>query len=453
MSMDYDYPLQERQYGDNVISFNGRNEDNRQQQRQEEGYYEEEEEQQQQVREIGSGGIERNQSMNHHYHHHNRDSSSAGLVCTLSVYVVRIFGFSSCFRGKLFVGGVSWETTEVLLISHERNVALDLFHANVYHIPLVSETFTNYFSKYGEVMDSVIMTDRHSGRPRGFGFVTFADPAVADRVLEEGHVIDGRAVEVKRTVPREDMEVKGVTRTKKIFVGGIPPSLTEDELKEYFSVYGSIVDHQIMLDHKTGRSRGFGFVTFDSEDAVERIFSEGRTHELGGKQVEIKKAEPKRTGGDHGNATKSYAGFRNGAGNSSAGRYGRKMGREYGGYSGYDGYSAYGSYGGSYPPGSTAGFYGGYGAYGYGFGFGGPMMYGVGVYGGSGYGTPSAYNNAAEYGGGKGYGSTGDGESFGSGKRYGNGDAVSGVYGSNMGYGGSANGGAAVTGRFHPYRK
>ena len=58
-----------------------------------------------------------------------------------------------------------------------------------------------------------------------------------------------------------------------------------DELKEYFSVYGSIVDHQIMLDHKTGRSRGFGFVTFDNEDAVDQIFSEDRTHELGGKQV------------------------------------------------------------------------------------------------------------------------------------------------------------------------
>lgn len=43
-------------------------------------------------------------------------------------------------------------------------------------------------------MDSVIMMDRHSGRPRGFGFVTFSDPAVADRVLEEDHVIDGRAV-------------------------------------------------------------------------------------------------------------------------------------------------------------------------------------------------------------------------------------------------------------------
>lgn len=46
-----------------------------------------------------------------------------------------------------------------------------------------------------------------------------------------------------------------------------------------------------MLDHKTGRSRGFGFVTFDIEDAVDQIFSEGRTHELGGKQVGYISAE------------------------------------------------------------------------------------------------------------------------------------------------------------------
>lgn len=40
-----------------------------------------------------------------------------------------------------------------------------------------------------------------------------------------------------------------------------------------------------MLDHKTGRSRGFGFVTFETEDAVEKIFADGQMHELGGKQV------------------------------------------------------------------------------------------------------------------------------------------------------------------------
>lgn len=40
-----------------------------------------------------------------------------------------------------------------------------------------------------------------------------------------------------------------------------------------------------MVDHSTGRSRGFGFVTFESEDAVERVMSDGRMHDLGGKQV------------------------------------------------------------------------------------------------------------------------------------------------------------------------
>jgi len=40
-----------------------------------------------------------------------------------------------------------------------------------------------------------------------------------------------------------------------------------------------------MLDHSTGRSRGFGFVTFESEETVEKIISEGKMHDLGGKQV------------------------------------------------------------------------------------------------------------------------------------------------------------------------
>lgn len=40
-----------------------------------------------------------------------------------------------------------------------------------------------------------------------------------------------------------------------------------------------------MLDHNTGRSRGFGFVTFDNEDAVQKVLSDGRMHELNGKQV------------------------------------------------------------------------------------------------------------------------------------------------------------------------
>lgn len=41
----------------------------------------------------------------------------------------------------------------------------------------------------------------------------------------------------------------------------------------------------IMVDHSTGRSRGFGFVTFDSEEAVDNVMSDGNMHDIGGKQV------------------------------------------------------------------------------------------------------------------------------------------------------------------------
>ncbi|KAM1359519.1 hypothetical protein FF2_045827 [Malus domestica] len=314
------------------------------------------------------------------------------------------FSHRDSAAGKLFVGGVSWETTE--------------------------ENFSNYFSKYGEIVDSVIMIDKHTGKPRGFGFVTFSDPMVIDSVLEVEHVIDGRVVEVKRTVPRGDVGFKGASKRKKIFVGGIPTSLTDDELGEYFSAYGTIVEHQIMLDHKTGRSRGFGFVTFENEDALDKIFSDGKVHELGGKQVEIKKAEPKRGGGDFsGSSARSYGSLSGAAAGygayNSGSRHNGKMGRGFGFYDGYGG---------------------NYGGYGYGFGYGGPM-YGNAGYPASGYGMPAGYGGNTAYAGSKGYGSGAAGRG---GSRGGGSYGSSGGYDRSDGYDRS---GGSSTGRYHPYQK
>ncbi|XP_008782529.1 heterogeneous nuclear ribonucleoprotein 1-like isoform X2 [Phoenix dactylifera] len=255
------------------------------------------------------------------------------------------------------------------------------------------ETFSKHFEKYGEITDSVIMKDKHTHMPRGFGFVTFADPSVVDNVLEDEHVIDGRMVEVKRTVPRGDLPSKAGLKTKKIFVGGIPLSLTEDELKEHFASYGKVIEHQIMLDHSTGRSRGFGFVTFENEEAVKKIISEGRMHNLGGKQVEIKRAEPKKAGGDPGNNGRVGHGTGVGIvpGFYRGGTYG------YGG-----GYRSGGIfYGGNYDYG-----YGGVGSYGAGFSssYGG-RLYGSGRYGsGTAYGGPAGFNGVYGGYGGRGYG-------------------------------------------------
>lgn len=54
--------------------------------------------------------------------------------------------------------------------------------------------FNKHFGKYGEITDSVIMKDRYTGQPRGFGFITYADPSVVDKVIEDTHVINGKQV-------------------------------------------------------------------------------------------------------------------------------------------------------------------------------------------------------------------------------------------------------------------
>lgn len=57
-----------------------------------------------------------------------------------------------------------------------------------------AEQFIKHFGKYGEITDSVIMKDRNTGQPRGFGFITYADSSVVDRVIEETHIINGKQV-------------------------------------------------------------------------------------------------------------------------------------------------------------------------------------------------------------------------------------------------------------------
>ncbi|KAF7840538.1 heterogeneous nuclear ribonucleoprotein 1-like [Senna tora] len=179
--------------------------------------------------------------------------------------------------GKLFIGGISWDTNE--------------------------ERLRQYFQNFGDVVEAVIMKDRTTGRARGFGFIVFADPSVAERVVMEKHVIDGRTVEAKKAVPRDDQNIlnrsngsmhgsPGPTRTKKIFVGGLASTVTESDFKKYFDQFGTITDVVVMYDHNTQRPRGFGFITYDSEEAVDRVLYK-TFHELNGKMVEVKRAVPK----------------------------------------------------------------------------------------------------------------------------------------------------------------
>ncbi|EMR10812.1 hypothetical protein PNEG_00959 [Pneumocystis murina B123] len=163
--------------------------------------------------------------------------------------------------GKMFIGGLNWETTD--------------------------ESLRAYFEQFGEVTECSVMRDSSTFRSRGFGFLTFKDPKCVNTVMVKEHYLDGKIIDPKRAIPREEQE-----KTAKMFVGGVSQDCTEEEFKEFFSAFGRVIDATLMIDKDTGRPRGFGFVTFESEAAVENAMAQPYLV-IHDKQVEVKRATPK----------------------------------------------------------------------------------------------------------------------------------------------------------------
>ncbi|KAI4562228.1 hypothetical protein MJT46_011190 [Ovis ammon polii x Ovis aries] len=166
---------------------------------------------------------------------------------------------------KLFIGGLSSDTTE--------------------------ESLKNYYEQWGELTDCVVIGGLASQKSRGFGFVTFSSMAEVDAAMAaRPHSIDGRVVDPKRAVAREKSEKQGsLVTVKKLFVGGIKEDTGEHHLREYFEKYGKIDNIEIITDRQSGKKRGFGFVTFDDYDPVDKIVLQ-KYHTINGHRAEVGKA-------------------------------------------------------------------------------------------------------------------------------------------------------------------
>jgi len=138
------------------------------------------------------------------------------------------------------------------------------------------------------------------------------------------------------------------------FVGGLAWATDDRSLEQAFSQYGEIIDSKIINDRETGRSRGFGFVTFSSADAMNKAIEEMNGKDLDGRNITVNEAQSRQGGG---------GGGRGGGG----GGYGQ---RREGGGGGYGG-GGYGSGGGGGYGQRREGGGGGYGGGGGGYGGGG----------------------------------------------------------------------------------
>jgi len=80
-----------------------------------------------------------------------------------------------------------------------------------------------------------------------------------------------------------------------IFVGNLPFTITETELRELFEEYGALESAKLITDRESGRSRGFGFVEMDNADADAAIKAlNGK--EMGGRSIKVNQAQPRKTG-------------------------------------------------------------------------------------------------------------------------------------------------------------
>lgn len=79
---------------------------------------------------------------------------------------------------------------------------------------------------------------------------------------------------------------------KKLYVGNLPYSVNADELRKVFSEFGEVVDAVVISDKYSGRSKGFGFVTFATEEAASSAVEKMNGKDMGGRNLVVNVARP-----------------------------------------------------------------------------------------------------------------------------------------------------------------
>ncbi|KAH3794016.1 ELAV-like protein 3 [Dreissena polymorpha] len=205
------------------------------------------------------------------------------------------------------------------------------------------------FATIGNVVNCRIIRDKNTGYSYGFGFVEYSSPEEAQNAIMSlnGCEIQNKRIKVALARPPGEN-----TKGANLYVRNVPQHYSEDDLRDIFAQYGTIVQVRILIDHNTNMSKGVGFVLFESRSMAENAMAwNNKVPPNGTLPLSIKFADenskkvrpPPGEMGGYGYGMQSRGGFSGGPMRGPAGgsrmRYnpmgtGAGMGNGYGSYSG-----------------------------------------------------------------------------------------------------------------------
>jgi len=148
------------------------------------------------------------------------------------------------------------------------------------------------FSKFGSIKKALVIKCPRSRKSKGYGFVIFDEIESLEKALDNDVVIAGKLVDCHTAENKSTLKSANQSlMRRKIFVGGLPQDLNREQLAEYFSKFGSVQESRILYDGKNGKSRGFGFITFEDEDDVMSVL-QIKSHIINEKDCECKLFDP-----------------------------------------------------------------------------------------------------------------------------------------------------------------
>uniref|UniRef100_H2TVD6 RNA binding motif protein 39b n=1 Tax=Takifugu rubripes TaxID=31033 RepID=H2TVD6_TAKRU len=153
----------------------------------------------------------------------------------------------------------------------------------------------DFFSAVGKVRDVRIISDRNSRRSKGIAYIEFVESSsvplaiglTGQRLLGVPIIVQASQAEKNRAAAAANNLQKGSSGPMRLYVGSLHFNITEEMLRGIFEPFGKIEGIQLMMDSETGRSKGYGFISFADAECAKKALEQLNGFELAGRPMKV----------------------------------------------------------------------------------------------------------------------------------------------------------------------